>query len=296
MPTNPYVTTASFTAHPTYLDLNNLRSGDALAADQTAQLRDLLSKASAWADSYVDLGAETAAGLGAHTATEQVRLRADRNGRLAFHASHIPVISVTSLAYGSSIGTLTTYTSPTVWIEDGRQIITELGAGTSTWSGSLQFGAPAGGNLFTRWVYVAGYVNTLLAADRTAGETSITVTDGTGIAAGAVLRICEPGAEEFVTVSNAYVTGSTTVPLTAGLTFDHDATTTPCGVSTLPADVHLAVVLYTTALLMRPDTTAEDAFPDARIGPSTRKTDARQDGSGLVGEAKRLLRSYRRVR
>jgi hypothetical protein len=149
--------------------------------------------------------------------------------------------------------------------------------------------------VYTTWTYVAGYVTTLLAAGATAGATSLTVKDPTGIIAGDVLRIWEPGVEEAVTVANSYLPGSTTVPLTAALTNTHTAA---AGISQLPADAQQAVVNYTCALLLRPDTAAEDAFPDAKVGVSTRTADSRKDGSGLVAEAVRLLRDggYGRVR
>jgi hypothetical protein len=46
---------------------------------------------------------------------------------------------------------------------------------------------------------------------------------------------------------------------------------------------------------MRPDTTAEDQFPNTQLGSNTRRNDPR-NGSGLIAEAARTLSSYGRVR
>jgi hypothetical protein len=291
--TQPYVTVAAFRAHPTYLDTTNLRSGNS-PNDQGAALREVLLKASAWADNFVSSG-----GFAAHVRTEQTRVWSDRYGRLHLSPADIPVTAVSGLSYGPSPTQLTTIIDPSVWIEDGRQVVVELGAGSVSWVGSLQFGAPVSADMFVQWSYTAGYVHTNMAASTSAGTTSITVADPTGTAPGVVLRITDPGREEAVTVAPSYVAGSTTVPLTAATTYAHTVTSDPAcvvGVSALPADAHLAVVHAATAMLMRPDSAAEDAYPDTQVKTSTRDADPRHEGSGLILEAKRILRSYRKAR
>jgi hypothetical protein len=289
MTTVPYVTTAAFKAHPTFLDLLNLRSGDSSAADQDVELGNLLLMASAWADGYCNQP------LGAHTRTELSELMISRTGKIAMDTDHAPIVQVTGFGYGYTPSALTTLTDLTqVSTVDDRQIIVYLSGGFGPWSGSLQFGVPnTGSRVWVRAVYVAGYVNTRLVGTPTAGALSITVADATGVVAGGVMRIWEPGSEEAVTVANSYVPGSTTVPLTSGLLYSHTA---GMGVSGAPAEIHLAVINYATSLLMRPDTAAEDTYPDARVASGTRIADARKDGSGLVAEAVRLLAPYRRVR
>lgn len=291
----PYASFAEFKAYPTFLDLLNLRSGDTSLADQNDELNNVLLTASEWVDNYVELGA--GATLTAHVRTEYARLRPDRWGRLSYHPNHIPVISVTSLAYGRTMGTMTTFTTPTVWIEDGRHMVADLQAGSSQWSGMLQLGPPAAGvEMYTVWTYIAGYPNTLLSASITAGATSLVVGDATGITPGLVMRVWNPGAEEAVTVASGYTTG-TTIPLAAPTANGHTVTATnPIRVSAMGKDIREAAILYAIALLMRPDTAREDAFPDSRHGASTRLGDSRQDGSGLIFEAQHLLEPYRRIR
>lgn len=284
----PYLTVATFKAYPTYLDLQNLRSGDSALAHQDAELYNMLLRASSWAYDQCDQP------LHAHTLTENTRLRPDREGRLKFHSPHNPVKALTALSYGYSPDSMQAVTDlSSQWIEDDRQIslaVTRLGGAFT----SIQFGSPsAGTQVYTRWTVTAGYVSTVLAADVALGATSVTVKDPTGLVAGDVLRIWEPGLEEAVTVAPSYVTGSTTVPLTTGLANLH---TSGAGISQMPAAVQQAVVNYAVALLLRPDTAKEDAFPDARVDVATRGDDSRQDGSGLVAEAVRLLRKYHRTR
>ena len=290
MTTVPYLTTATFKAYPTYLDLQNLVSGDSNAAHQDAELYNMLLRATNWAIGQCNQP------LHAHARTENRRLRPDRQGRLKWHPSDNPVKQLTALSYGYLPNALTAVADLTgVWIESDRQIVFPLAPLSPQW-GALQFGPPPGqAEVYTTWTYVAGYVVTTLAGAANAGLSSLTVKDPTGIVAGDTLRIWEPGVEEAVTVAGSYIAGSTTVPLTANLANSH---TSGAGISQLPADAQQAVVNYTCALLLRPDTTKEDAFPDANVSVSTRTDDSRKDGTGLVAEAIRLLRDggYGRVR
>ncbi|MEV6833479.1 hypothetical protein AB0N17_02940 [Streptomyces sp. NPDC051133] len=296
MPATPYVSAAAFRAHPTYLDLDGLVTGNPDPAAQEAELTTLLLQASAWADN------ECNQPLGAHLHTQSTRVRTDRSGMLRLHADHGPVSTVTAVSYGSSPTSLTALTSPQAWVEDGSNLVIPM-AGTSTaWSGSLQmgFGTAPGAELFVRTSYVAGAVATQLTAAAVQGATSISVADPTGMEPGGQYRIWEPGREETITVSPLWqapvpATAPTpsTVLLASPLLFAHDA---GHDLSGLPAEVRLAVVKYTTALLLRPDTSAEDEFPDASTNSTTRGSDSRKTGQGLVDEARRILSSYGRVR
>lgn len=284
-----YVTTAEFNAHPTFLDVLNLRSGDSSFVDQTKELDNLLLTASAWADDYCNQP------LGAHVRTDLTEASVNRRGELSVHADHNPVIQVTGFAYGYTPTALTSLTSvANVVPVDGRQIVAYLSGGFGPWSGALQFGSPATGQrMWVQSTYVAGWVSTRLAADTAVGALQIQVTDPTGIMPGSRLRIWQPGGEEQLTVAAGYTTGSATVPLTTATLFAHTA---DAGVSGMPANMRLAVINYAVSLLMRPDTAAEDTYPDARVASGTRIADPRKDGSGLVAEAQRLLGSFRRIR
>lgn len=295
MITLPYVTTASFKAYPTFLDVMNLRSGDISASDQDGELFNILLKSSSWVDGYTEMGTPGGT-LTAHVRSENARLRVARDGRISYHPDHNPVTALNTLATGQSPNSLVPVTDlSNMWIEDNRQIVGYPGGQSSPGFAMLQFGnASTVAELFTTWNYTAGYANTLLAAAATQGATSIQVQDATGIVAGTVLRIWDPGSEEAITVAGSYTAGSTTLPLTAGLKNGH-TNAVATGVSGLPSDAHLATILYAAALLQRPDSEDEDTFPatqakpNARIGKNT-------DGSGFVMEAQHLLEPYRRIR
>lgn len=296
MPATPYVSTAAFRAHPTYLDTDGLVTGNPYPDAQTAQLNSLLLQASAWADN------ECGQPLGAHLYTQSTRVRTDRAGMLRIHADHGPVRAVTALSYGWSPTSLTAVDSPSVWVEDGSNLVITLGGSSTAWTGSLQvgFGAGPGSEIFVRVSTVAGFVATQTSAATVAGATSISVADPTGIEPGGSYRIWEPGREETVTVSPLWqpppassIPAPAAVLLAAPTVFGHDI---GHDVSGLPGDVRLAVVKYTIALLLRPDTTAEDEFPDSSTNSSTRGKDSRRTGLGLVDEARKILNSYQRVR
>lgn len=296
MPATPYVSAAAFRAHPTYLDTDGLIPDNPDPNVQTAELTSLLLQASAWADNECDQP------LGARLYTQSTRVCADRAGLLHIHADRKPVRTVTSVAYGASPTTLTTLSSPQVWVEDDANMVVTLGGTSTAWAGSLQvgFGAAPGGDIFTRLGIVAGYVATLTAAGATAGDTSITVADPTGIEPGGQYTIWEPGRLETVTVSPlwqpptpATVPAATSVLLADALTHDHD---TGHDFSGLPAEARLAIVKYTIALLLRPDTSAESEFPDSTTTSSTRAKDPQRTGLGYVDEARKILCSYQRVR
>jgi hypothetical protein len=55
-------------------------------------------------------------------------------------------------------------------------------------------------------------------------------------------------------------------------------------------------MLYTIAMLQRPDSAAEDEYPGAAMPTSLRSGDARRSSTGLVSEARRILSSYGRIR
>jgi len=294
MITTPYVSVAAFKAHPTYLDLDDLRYGDPSSADQDAQLNDLLLMSSSWADGYCEQP------LLAHQNTQNLRTRFDRDGNLKIHPDHTPVLSVASVAYGYTPTSLTTFANPSVWSEDGRNLVIAIGSG-GPWTGSLQFGQPASGYpVYTQVVYTAGWVATILGADTTTGATSLTAADPTGIQPGQSLRIWQPGREETVTVSSTYTPAPVTspptpaaIPLASPTLFAHSAGS---DLTNMEHDTRLAIVNYTVAQLLRPDTAAEDSYPDTRMASGTRQTDSRKDGSGLIDEAERLLERLRRVR
>lgn len=294
MLTVPYVTVDAFRAHPTYLDTMTLRPSDSSAADQDRELYNILLMASAKADNYVEMSGDGEGTLAAHTRVEQVRVRLGRDGSVKYKPDHYPVTGLTRLEWGSTPADLQVVPDLSgMWIEKARQIVAFIGLGAAGLGPAFQFGTPmAMSEIFTRWTYTAGYANTVLAAGSSAAASSVQVQNPAGIAAGTVLRIWQPGTEEAATVAPSYVAGSSTVPFTAPLTYAHTA---GAGISALPADAHLAVIFYAAALLLRPDSEAEDAFPGTHMSPNT-QDHAPRGGASMVVEAERLLEPMRRIR
>lgn len=281
MLTAPYVTAAEFKAHPTYLDMNDLRSGSANPGDQVAELTNVLLMASAWADRQCDQR------LGAHLVRRRSRARINRDGNLQLAPSDSPVLALASVSYGTSLGQLAVATNLTAaWTEKDYLTL-------------LPVAAPPGW-VFVDWSYFAGWVSTTIAADAAPGATALTVQDPAGILPGATYRLWEPGSEEAVTVDASFTPPAatapptaTSVPLVAPIAFAH---TIGAGWSGMPADMRLSVINYGVSQLMRPDTAAEDEYPDTKLASGTRQKDSRQNGSGLVAEAMRDLVQYARVR
>ncbi|MFG3287260.1 hypothetical protein ACGF3G_00350 [Streptomyces sp. NPDC048179] len=276
----PYVTAAEFTAHPTYLDVETLRPGIMDPAAQTAELTNVLLASSGWADNICN---QT---LGAHRVDLSTHGRIDRDGNLVVFPSDRPVLSVAAVSYGSTFSRMAYLPAPAYRVDKNQTILIPVGRVSTR------------GRVWVDITYTAGWVSTLLAEDAGPGDTSLTVADPTGVMPGATYRLWEPGVEETVRVSPTWtppdVTTSpapTVVPLAAPIANPH---TEGSGWSGMPAEMRLAVVNYTISQLMRPDTAAEDSYPDTALSAGTQQEDSRKDGSGLVREAERILTSYTR--
>jgi hypothetical protein len=276
----PYVTAPEFVAHPTYLDLETLRPGIMDPDAQTAELTNVLLMASAWADNVCNQP------LGAHRVDLGTQGRVDTDGNLIVFPSDRPVLAVDAVSYGSTFARMSYVPRPAARVDKNQTIYVPVG-GTAT-----------RGRVWVDITYTAGWVSTLLADDAFAGVDSLTVLDATGIMPGASYRLWEPGVEETVTVAPTWTppavtdpSGAVAVPLTAPTMHAHNE---GAGWSGMPADMRLAIVNYTISQLMRPDTAAEDSYPDTSLSAGTRQTDSRRDGSGLVAEAERILGSYAR--
>ena len=238
---NAYLTVAEYKNAPTSIDYDNLVIGGNAAA-QDAELARVIMRASSYINEYLNQN------LVADVITETQRTRINGAGNISLHPNNSPVIALESFQYGADPNMLSTLNDCSqVWFEN-QQIIIPLAGNTLTFSsqGPLSFGAASASvyvQMFCKYTYVAGFVNTL--ATGTVGATQVTVAAGTGILAGAVLTIFDGAKTERVTVARTYVSGSTTVPLTAPLAFDHTAV----AISNLPTAVKQACILVTTAFL-----------------------------------------------
>ena len=304
--TVPYLTPAQFIAYPTWLDLANLVPGG-LASLQTDVLADVLLAASEWADS--ECGNMR---LSAHLVSGENLTTRISGGRITIQPRDVPCVAVTALSYGWDPAALTSLplSAGVLWNTDGRLISFRPGGPGPVFTGpAIQFGTDPGytGPVYVTWSYVAGYVATTLPSGCSAGASSVTVADPTGVMPGQVLRIYDKGtataggagATEALTVAASYVPQvpgvapvATSIPLAANTAFAHGAGT---GITGMPRDMIQAVIAYAYSLLMRDDVGGE--APPTGFGPAAQASPAPGTASaaGLRATARAWLTGYRPV-
>jgi hypothetical protein len=282
----PYLTVAEYKNAPTAIDIDNLVvNGNAQAQDN--ELARVILRASSYMDEYFNQN------LVATQNVETQRVRMNGEGYISLHPFHNPIVSLEAFLYGATPNQLYALGDcSTAWFED-QQIIIPVSNLLSTWTsqGPLQFGIPSNGNrIFVKYTYVAGFANTTIATAASAGATSITVDDGTGIVAGQMLRIYDTQYTEIVYVASTYTYGSKTVPITTALVYSHQA---GIAIGNLPNAIKEACILITTAFLK--------ARGDGSLsmGISSRPSGTVQ-GANLYGSEIKLaldmVDKYRRVR
>jgi hypothetical protein len=188
-----------------------------------------------------------------------------------------------------------------VWVEDGRGIVVGLVPFRGSWAGSIEFGSNRGpgGEVFIQYQYVAGYACTTLSAAYTAGGSSISVVDGTGLIGpatgllgalnGSTVRVWDPGVEEAFIVGANYVFGTNTVPLATPMVNSHAK---GAAVSEMPPEVRQAVITYACALILRD----EEGQEGGQFSSSLRKKASDGAPAGLIADAQNWLERYRRTR
>lgn len=288
----PYVSAAEFLAYPEFLDLNDLITGGAAAA-QTDELTNMLLRATEAMDGFC----HQPIGAAAHTVTRDVRVRADgcvwvKPPRRPFVPGSVSAVSFTFP------GDRTVYTLEPAGVDyvDGKLSISLFGS-----TSGVPMPARVGSKIRVTVAYAAGYPIGAFTAAVAASDTQFAISDPTGIVAGQVLRVYDPpsatasGSEEYVTVSSGYVPGIATIPVTSAM----KAHASGVQVDALPQDAKLACVLWTMGLLMRPTSGGggDDPFADAPDAPTTTdRTSSRRSGRGLIKEARQLLRDGGYVR
>lgn len=282
---NAYITVPEYKNAPTSIDYDNLVVGGNANA-QDAELARVIMRASSYMNEYLNQN------LVADRITETQRARVTGQGWIALHPDNSNVVSLEAFQYGAYPTQLSTLNDCSqVWFEK-QQIIIPLAGNTLTYSsaGPLSFGAASASpyvQMFCKYTYVAGFVQTL--GTGTAAASTLTVTDGTGILAGAVLDIYDGAQSERVTVASTYTYGSTTVPLTTSLVYTHTAVS----VSNLPTAIKQACILLTTAFIkMRGDNSLTmniTTAPTANISGDMRY-------SSEIRLALDMVDKYRRIR
>lgn len=245
----PYVTVSEVKFSPTCaaIDFTNLIP-NASASVQDRALQEIIVAASAKADLYT-MGIYGT--LNATINTESGKYRPNRMGQIIVNPYFTPIIEVRDfkIGYGPGVGLQDiTITNDNCFVEREQFTITySSSVGLSV--GPLTI---AGGNwapqtqLFCQWTYVNGWANTFTTTTTNAGDTSLQVTDPTGIYAGQSLSLWDGSNDEYVTVASNYDGVSKTIPLTAALSFKHGS---GVHLTALPATVKQAVIHFVVALI-----------------------------------------------
>jgi len=285
---NPYVTVAEYRNAPTALNIDMLVVGGNAAA-QDAELAQVILRASSYMNEYFNQN------LVADEYTETQRIRfSNSGGYFALHPYNAPIVSLSSFYYGSNPNQLYALGDcSTAWFE-GQQIIipgNQIGW-YATSQGPLQFGGSMGQSnwTFTKYTYVAGYVNTTMITTTNAGATSLTVDDPTGIIAGQHYRIYDGARSERVTVSTNYTYGNPVVTFVNPMIFAHGA---GAAFGNLPNALKQACILITSAFIkMRGDSSTTMAYttsPSGNVAGSTRY-------GGDIQVALDMVNKFRRIR
>lgn len=264
----PYLTPAEYLAAPTGVDANDLVPGGTTQAN-TAALVDVIGRASSWADQICHQV------LACTQETEVKELSTDRFGSWRVAPTQWPAVDLLAATWQPAGSTfVSTLSVGTAIIEKQRITIPGTGLLGSSSVGPLQFGA---GGFHTRgWLtftYLAGYPNTTLSGNVSAGATSITVTSALGIygqqtglqvTTGTNLTIYDGALTEQVQVTA--VNGST-LTLSAALVNAHNS---GVSVSAFPAAIKQAVISLTSALIK---TRGSEALVMSSLTSGPTKTD-----------------------
>lgn len=283
----PYLTNDEYTNAPTSIDIDNLVFNSSDPAIQASELTNVIARASSWIDTYCNQV------LGATNETETQRARISSDGYIKFHPRYNPVIALTALSYGNPSTELTTVTDCSVaWIED-QQILFPYAYNSALYTsqGPLQLGGGSpGSQVYLKYSYVNGFANTTIVT-AVALATSLVTKSGLGITAGQQLKIYDGMYSENVTVDSTYTFGSTTIPLTSALVYDHAA---GVSISALPPAIKEACILATTAMLK----IRGDASMTMGIGtsPNTASSGVNENIGNDMSMAMDLLKPYRRIR
>jgi len=256
----PYISCSQYVYAPTAMDTSSLVTIPGQQA-QTQSLYETIGRASAWADRYVygfdqaAKGASLAASLSVESAWVPIV-----GGELRLICDYKPIMELTGCDMGhdpsnvQSIGGIVANQ-----VRFGRRTIyipinNRYWFGPNGQNSTTPIRTSSNGHVYAVWSYVNGFPHTALAADVAAGAQTIELvaTSATGglfgVYPGTQLRIVDGVLSESVTVES--VTGAT-ITTAAPLAYAHATPAAPdfTPVTALPADVDLAVIFFTTALI-----------------------------------------------
>jgi hypothetical protein len=279
----------------TVVDYTNINDQNA----QRAEIANVIARASAWIDNYLELPN----GLYASINTETRAVNVSRDGLLRIRPWNVPIIQVLSFQWRAYPTAQWVTVDPTTlqvyeryfeymtWfpffngpaLTVGNEYAYPISAPYTPYLTPTESANISDLQITAQFSYINGYPNTTLSVDAKAGDTTITVDDATGVINGTVLTMYDGSMTEKIAVSG--VAGNV-LTLRNPLRFDHTA---GIAVSAIPADVKQACILLCNYLLKERGTNAITL--EGVTNPVMNKYFDDKD----VSMAKELLRRYRRV-
>lgn len=230
----PYITVAELKRSPIYTQLQKLVPGSS-DADRDAELARIIVRASAMINGEVNQN------LAATVDSEVGQVTVSDFGHLRIHTRSNPIIQVFSVSIGTNPANLTPLSDLSgIILDPWRITIPSYTTNTMLNLPSATF--RPGARLWAHWTYCNGYPVTTLASQVSAGATSITVKDATGILANQTLLTIEDGKYVEWVVPTAVSGETLTVP---ALAYAHSA---GVGVTALPDDIKEATLLLVSRL------------------------------------------------
>jgi len=284
---NPYLTVAEYRNAPTALNIDMLVVGGNAAA-QDAELAQVILRASSYMDEYFNqnLVADE------YTETQRIRYSAS-GGYYALHPYNSPILSLSEFYYGANPNQLNELQDWSIAYFEGQQIIipgNQIGWNYTS-QGPLQFGGSIGQSnwTFTKYTYIAGYVNTTITTATNAGATTLLVDSPLGILPNQQYRIYDGARTERVTISSTYTYGNPVITLAQPMLYAHGVGS---AFSNLPNALKQACILITSAFIkMRGDSSTTMAYttsPSGNIAGSTRYGNDIQVALDMVNKYRRI--------
>lgn len=282
----PYITVQEFLDAPTGVDTNQLvPNGGALTNSQT--LANLISRASAWADSLCNQK------LAATLDTQAGLYRVRSNGMLRVPLDFTPIIAVSQIQTGWSPSTLSVLTlTQDVWI--GANVVDVPVSSVSAASLDYRVSGLLPDSMYCTIQYVNGWADDILSAPAPAGSVSVTVKSALGFMPGQILTLYGGAGGEAVTVSPSFVPtvtpGATVIPLVSATVNAYAAGDT---LTAMPQAIKQAVIALT-CVLIKTRGSESMVMQSIRGNPST-TTKMEDDANDDFMVAADLLTPFKRV-
>jgi hypothetical protein len=300
----PYISPSEYKSAPTAVATNNLVVGGT-AQQNLNELSNVIMRASSWVDTLCFHRAEGT--LAASPSTESGWITPRQQGELSLQCNFKPILEVDAIAIGPGPGFMNSLDSSAVGYITTEGNIISLNA---PWGGVAPFSPTTlypsfsrrNGKIYCVWTYVNGYPHTYLAANATAGQSTITV--GPSIPGQSIVYGVYPGSTQLVihdditgneTVTVSGVNGLT-LSLASPLLYNHAILTAPDAVrvTAIPWIVEQACISLVSALIKLRGTRAA-VIPNVQGTQSTKQALIQAGGQSDYQAAFDMLKPFKTV-